>query len=44
MFEYSTCEASGGVAHVLCVTARCCAYGKVYHIFGFAVEELHRVG
>ena len=29
MFQYSACNASGGVAHVLCSTTRCCAYNKV---------------
>ena len=42
MFAYSACDASGGVAiaHVLCSTARYCAYDKVNNIFGFAVELL----
>ena len=26
MFEYSTCDASGGVAYILCSTTRCCVY------------------
>ena len=41
--RYSTQETPSGVAHLLCSTARCCAYDKVYNIFGFAVEELLRV-
>ena len=43
MFAYSACDMSDGVAHVLCSTARCCAYDKVNNVFGFAVEELFRV-
>ena len=40
MFDYSAYDLPGGVAHVLCSTARCCAYDKVYYVFGSAVEEL----
>ena len=43
MFSYSAYDLPGGVAHVLCSTARCCAYDKVYYVFDFAVEELLRV-
>ena len=43
MFKYSTRETPGGVAHVLCFTARCCAHDKVGNIFGFVVGDLLRV-
>ena len=42
MLDYSAYDLPGGVAHVLCSTARCCAY-KVYYVSGSAVEELLRV-
>ena len=34
----------GCVAYILCSITRCCAYNKVYNIFGFTVKELLRVG
>ena len=40
MFGYSIYDAPGGVAYILCSTTRCCAYNKVYNIFGFVVKEL----
>ena len=44
VFEYSTCDASGGVAYILCSTTRCCACNKICNIFGFVVKELLGVG
>ena len=40
MFGYSIYDAPGGVVYILCSTTRCCAYNKVYNIFGFTVNCL----
>ena len=40
MFGYSISDAPDGVAYILCSTTRCCAYNKVYNIFGFTVNCL----
>ena len=44
MFGYSAYDLPGGVAHVLCSTARCCAYDKVYYVLVLQLKNCNCLG